>query len=114
MSQESDKRRASRFVVRRPVTATGPDGLDVVGVTRDVNAQGVFFFTATPLTQGSQVEIFLTLPPGHIFSDYVSIKGTGTVVRVEQKEDDTALGVAVTFNEVEISHSAANAEARAK
>lgn len=113
LADQSQRRRTSRFPVRRPVSATA-DGKELVGITRDVNAEGVFFFTEMPVPEGSHVDIFLTLPPGSIFSDQVAVRASGTAVRVERNEADGTLGVAVAFEQIEIDHSMGAAGGAAK
>lgn len=104
MGDDAERRKTKRFPVRRKLAARIAEGEELVGSTRDVNAQGVFFFTAAPVPEGSHVDVVLNLPPGSIFSDLVFLRASGTAVRVEHS-DDGRLGVAVVFEEVEVTHS---------
>jgi PilZ domain-containing protein len=107
MVDEKQKRRNSRFPVEQNLTAS-LDGQHFVGITRDVNAEGVFFFTSTPITEGSQVEVVLRLPPGTIFSNEVLLRAVGKAVRIERTDGDARLGVAIAFEQIQIEHSTAS------
>ncbi len=103
---EQQRRKSPRFPINRKVAAKAADGTDILGVARDVNAEGVFFFTDAEVAQGAKMEILLNLPAGTIFSDNVSLRAIGKIVRVEQTPNGTGrAGIAVAFEHIEISHS---------
>jgi hypothetical protein len=104
MSDENQQRRNTRFPVRQSLLAVSK-GRELSGICRDINAEGVFFFTSTPLTEGDQVEIRLNLPAGTIFSDEVSLLASGKALRIECNDGDGRCGVAVAFEHIEIHHS---------
>jgi len=101
---EHNKRQHARFPVQQNLVAA-INGHELVGACRDVNAEGVFFFTSTPVAEGDHVEIHLNLPAGIIFSDAVSLRASGKAIRVEQNSADEGCGAAVAFERIEIHHS---------
>jgi len=107
MISETQRRRNARFLTEQSITGAS-NGQQISGVTRDVNAEGVFFFTTVPIAEGSPVELFLKLPAGTIFSDSVLLRADGKVVRVEQGVSNGKSGVAVAFEHIQIDHSIAS------
>jgi hypothetical protein len=108
MVDETQRRRNARFPLERNLTVSS-NGQQLIGVTRDVNAEGVFFFTSVPIAEGSRVEVLLRLPAGTIFSDEVLLRAVGKGVRLERTDGDGRLGVAVAFEQIQIDHSTTSA-----
>ncbi len=106
MSDQTQKRRNPRFPVERDLTAAA-EGQQISGKTRDVNAEGLFFFTTVPISEGSRVSVLLKLPAGSIFSDEVVLRASGKAVRIERSDGDSKIGVAVSFEQIQIDHSTA-------
>jgi hypothetical protein len=104
MADNNQRRRNARFPVQQKLVAA-TNSTQLVGTCRDVNAEGVFFFTSTAIEEGSRVDLRLNLPPGTIFSDEVSLRASGNAIRVEDHTADGGFGVAVAFDQVEIHHS---------
>ena len=66
------------------------------GLTRDVSISGVFFETDRYLVLGEQIRLTLLL--GRLSPDYpVRLQCDGRVVRVERREMQVRLGVAVAI-----------------
>ncbi len=103
-NQDNQRRRNARFTVRQGLVGASK-GQELIGISRDVNAEGLFFFTSTPVAEGDHVDIRLNLPAGSIFSDEVLLLGRGKAVRVEHGNSEAAFGIAVAFEKIEIHHS---------
>ncbi|MEW6265936.1 MAG: PilZ domain-containing protein [Thermodesulfobacteriota bacterium] len=97
-----DSRSKKRFQVVAPavVEIEKPSGTEVETeflnlLSRDVSAGGAFFYTDSPLPEGTRVKVDLVLMTDQlkkIESDQAMIKLVGEVVRVESG------GMAVRFN----------------
>ncbi len=103
MSDDKQRRRNPRFAVRQNLVAASNGG-EVAGTSRDINAEGIFFFTSTPVAEGDSLEIRLNLPAGIVFSDDVSLRALGKAVRIERNDGAGTFGVAVAFENIEIHH----------
>jgi hypothetical protein len=85
-----DRRRNPRFLVQCPVLVqllSEPE-IGLFGLSQNVSATGVRFFTETAFTVGSDVQVNLFLP------DKAQASAQGTVVRIEE-ESRGRFGVAV-------------------
>lgn len=82
---KSDQRTSRRFALKLPVSIRCEDGKlrEVPAETRDLSAQGVFFYTGSTVTQGSKVEFTLTLPPEITLTESIRVRCRGRVVRVD-------------------------------
>ncbi len=90
-TQFHERRRAPRLPIAIPVELEGGTGL-----TRDVSISGVFFETDRYLVLGEQVRLTLIL--GRLSpEDPVRLQCDGRVVRVERREMQVRLGVAVAI-----------------
>jgi hypothetical protein len=87
-----EQRRASRFPIAIRVEVEGGSG-----VTRDVSLSGVFFETDQFFVRGEPIRLTLILErasPGHP----VRLQCEGRVVRVERRQLELRLGVAVAID----------------
>ena len=90
-TQFHERRRDTRLPIAIPVELEGG-----TGVTRDVSLSGVFFETDRCLVLGEQIRLTLVL--GRLSPDYpVRLQCDGRVVRVERREMQVRLGVAVAI-----------------
>jgi hypothetical protein len=98
------KRKALRFPVEEPVTASWSNGgtHEAVGQTRDLSTSGVFFYADFEPAQGSCIELVLTFPPEVTRAASVSVLCRGTVVRVEPGVEENTTGVAVEIQSYEV------------
>lgn len=86
-----ERRRAVRFPIAIPVELEGG-----TGVTRDVSLSGVFFETDQFFLMGAPIRLTLVLErasPGQP----VRLQCEGRVVRVERRQPELRLGVAVAI-----------------
>ena len=90
-TQFHERRRDTRLPIAIPVELAGG-----TGITRDVSLSGVFFETDRYLVLGEQIRLTLLL--GRLSPDYpVRLQCDGRVVRVERREMQVRLGVAVAI-----------------
>jgi hypothetical protein len=84
---KTEQRSSRRFSLKLPVSIRCEDGVvrEVPAETRDLSAQGVFFYTGTGVSQGSKVEFTLTLPPEITLTEAIRVRCRGRVIRVDQE-----------------------------
>ena len=84
-SEARSERRSNRRVVAQvPVRVRKPsDSSPTSALTRDVSTNGIFLYTQTALTEGSDVELVLILPPEMTSGEKSWVCCHARVVRVE-------------------------------
>ena len=85
-----DRRTLHRHRLALPATLGG-----LRGVTRDLNASGVYLEVDSPVVLGSRAELVVEL-----MSPFTAVRCEGRVVRVEF--DGSRYGVAIAIDDVEI------------
>jgi len=103
MLTESDRRNVQRFHLKLPlVVRCGPDADEgkVSTASRDVSSRGVYFFLPTDVSEGSTVEIVMTLPNELTMAGPVQVRCLGHVHRSEKLESGQ-LGVVATIERYE-------------
>jgi hypothetical protein len=98
-----ERRSGQRLAARVPVSIKGKEGkTDATGVTRDLNAGGIFLYTDSRIVAGSELEMVLILPPEltHGAKQWVCCRAA--VVRVEDNADGGDFGVAASIRSIEI------------
>ena|SRR5215470_12016582 len=101
MSQPQQEKRATRrFSLKLPVSIRFTNGgvHEFAAETRDVSARGVFFYVDRRLSEGSNVEFTLTLPPEITLTESIRVRCKGRVVRVEDGAEDK-LGVGAVIDQ---------------
>lgn len=82
-STRVERRAGQRFSYLLPVSfrnvATGTEG---VGFTQDVSSRGVFFFTDSPLHQGTKIELTLNMPSEITLGESMKVRCQAQVLRV--------------------------------
>ena len=115
---KSERRSGQRLPARVPVSIrtqpgksqlsnaqpakTQPGSGDASGFTRDLNTSGIFLYTDSRITPGSELEMVLILPPEltHGVKQWVCCRAK--VVRVEDSQDGGDFGVAARISSIEI------------
>ncbi len=96
-----------RFDMRLPasvrVAGNGLNGL--LTETQNVSARGVFFYLDRPLAEGTRIEVTMTFPPHVTLTDPVRVRFTARVVRIENLQSLTGVGVAAMIEEYEFLRS---------
>jgi len=86
----SEERRATqRFMIRLPMVVRWTSGMAIGEATtesRDVSSRGVYFFLPKEVSNGSPVEILLTLPNEITMAGPVRVRCLGHVKRAVPEE----------------------------
>ena len=94
-----EKRSIRRFALQLPVTITGRAGESVqeTAESRDVSSHGICFFCDSAMELYSPIEFTVTLPSEITMSEPLSVRCSGTVVRVERQQSRKfAVAAAIT------------------
>jgi hypothetical protein len=85
MNSKTDRRSRRRVVATLPVRVrdTAADA-ELSAQTRDVSTNGVFLYSASRMTEGSDVELVLILPPELTAGEKCWVCCHARVLRVEQ------------------------------
>lgn len=94
---KAEQRTSRRFALKLPVSIRCEDGkmIEVPAETRDVSAQGVFFYTGSRLSEGSKVEFTLTLPPEITLTDSIRVRCRGRVVRIDDERQQNGIAAII-------------------
>jgi hypothetical protein len=84
-----DKRSIRRFALQLPVTITAKSGeqLQATAESRDVSSHGICFYCNAEMERDSMIEFTVTLPTEVTMTEPISVRCSGTVVRVEEQVD---------------------------
>ncbi len=78
-----ERRVGQRFPYALPVSVFEPSSsLNGVGFTQDLSSRGAFFFTETPLAQGSEIELTLQMPSEITLGESMPVRCRARVLRV--------------------------------
>jgi hypothetical protein len=111
MQQSAHERRTMRrFDMRLPasVRVAGNGLRDLMTETQNVSARGVFFYLDRPLAEGSRIEVTMTFPPHVTLTESVRVRFTARVVRVENQQSVSSIGVAAMIEEYEFLRSSSS------
>jgi hypothetical protein len=115
MQQPGQERRTMRrFDMRLPasVRVAGNGLRDLLTETQNVSARGVFFYLDRPLAEGTRIEVTMTFPPHVTLTEPVRVRFTAKVVRIENPQSDSNIGVAAMIEEYEFLRTNTAAEYR--
>jgi PilZ domain len=97
-----DRRSRQRFITCLPVgVRTQPGGPELSAHTRDVSTNGIFLYTESRMTEGSDVDLILILPPELTSGEKCWVCCHARVVRVEERPGN-GFGVAAAIQRMEI------------
>jgi hypothetical protein len=96
-----ERRTLQRLPVRVPVSVKAPrESVATTGVTRDLSTGGVFLYTDSRISEGSELEVVLILPPEITKSEQQWVCCRASVVRVEDSQE--GFGVAASIKSMDI------------
>ncbi len=98
---QREQRSTRRFSLRLPVTVKFGDALEKTAHTRDVSARGICFYMDSSVTEGSEIEFTLTLPPEITLTESIRVHCKGKVVRVESQTPNGRVGIAAVIERYE-------------
>jgi hypothetical protein len=99
---KDDRRTGQRIPASVPVAITNTEGnLQLSGQTRDLSTSGIFLYTNSHISEGSQLEMVLILPPELTQGEKRWVCCQASVVRVEDKKDGN-FGVAASIRNMDV------------
>jgi hypothetical protein len=103
----TERRTARRYDLSLPVSIRFPidrDSSPHTGKTRDISTRGVYLTIDSDISQGTELDLTMTLPAEVTGGTEVFIRAVGRVVRVEKGSDteNPRLGVAAVIERYEI------------
>ena len=102
MTSKIDRRSRERVVTKLPVRVRSKAAnVELSAETRDVSTNGVFLYTQSRMTEGSDVELVLILPPELTSGEKCWVCCHARVLRVEQGPG-TDFGVAAAIRRMDI------------
>ena len=104
---KQERRSGQRTPVRVPVSVKTTSGSTetggvTTGVTRDLSEGGVFLYTDSQISEGSQLEMVLILPPEITKSEKQWVCCQASVVRVEEGQQEGSFGVAASIRSMDV------------
>jgi len=98
-----ERRSRSRIAVELPVAIKLSEGnVQLSGNTRDLSSNGIFFYTQARISEGSELEMVLILPPELTQGEKRWVCCQASVIRVEGKTPGREFGVAARIRRIEI------------
>jgi hypothetical protein len=85
-----------------PVKINAKTGVVQTGHTRDLSSNGIFLYTDAHLSEGSELEIILVLPPELTDGEKRWACCQASVVRVEPSGQDGNFGLAASIRRFEL------------
>ena len=102
MTSKVDRRSRERVLAKLPVRVRSKAAnAELRAETRDVSTNGVFLYTQSRMTEGSDVELVLILPPELTSGEKCWVCCHARVLRVEQGQG-TDFGVAAAIRRMDI------------
>jgi hypothetical protein len=78
-----ERRGGQRFPYFLPLSfRQTPTPIKGIGCTQDLSSRGVFFFTDTPLTEGTEIELTLQMPSEITLGKSMPVRCRGRILRV--------------------------------
>jgi len=97
------RRSRQRVPARVPVSIKSKSAaVETTGFTRDLNRSGIFIYTDSQISAGSELEMVLILPPEITHGEKQWVCCQASVVRVEDGKDGKDFGVAASIRSIEI------------
>jgi hypothetical protein len=98
-----ERRSRQRLPVRLPVSIKSQQGkVQTTGHTRDLSTSGIFLYTDSQISAGSELEMVLILPPELTSGEKRWVCCRASVVRIEDSEDGSDFGVAAFIRSMEV------------
>ena len=99
---QREQRSTRRFSLKLPVTVKFNEaGMEKTAHTRDVSARGICFYMDSTVTEGSEIDFTLTLPPEITLTESIRVHCKGKVVRVEPESTAGRVGIAAVIERYE-------------
>jgi hypothetical protein len=100
---DRERRSGQRLPVRVPVTVKADTQNPAsTGVTRDLSTGGIFLYIDSQISEGSELEMVLILPPEITKGEKQWVCCRASVVRVEDSGEGGTFGIAASIRSMEI------------
>jgi len=100
---KQERRSGQRHPVRVPVSVkASSEQVAATGVTRDLSTGGVFLYTDSRISEGSELEVVLILPAEITRSEKQWVCCQASVVRVEEGREEGSFGIAATIRRMDV------------
>lgn len=100
---ESERRSGVRVPAKVPVSIKAVGGtLGTSGETRDLSMSGIFLYTNSEISEGSELEMLLILPPELTQGEKRWVNCQASVLRVEKRSEGGDFGVAARINNMQV------------
>ena len=100
---KQERRLKQRHAARVPVSIKAQAGAaESSGLTRDLNTSGIFIYTDSRISEGSELEMVLMLPPEITHGEKQWVCCQGSVVRVENGQEGGEIGFAASIRNIEV------------
>src|SRR5579863_6436352 len=100
---KSERRIRQRVPAEIPVAIHSKDGkVQTTGTSRDLSENGIFFYTETRLTPGSELEMVLVLPSEMTQGERRWVCCQASVVRVENGMEKGSFGLAASIHSMQV------------
>lgn len=105
---QPERRGEQRFPLRLPIQIrTFEGGLqEESSLTQDISARGAFFYVGFKLSEGTPVELTLTLPSEITLTESIKVRCKGKVVRVLESAPGAKFGTAAMIDQYDFAHDA--------
>lgn len=109
-----ERRVAHRFDCHVPVAIRDVNcGTEMTGCTDNLSMRGAYFYTESPLSEGTLIEMTLTLPSEITLSEEMRVRCLARVLRTTPEDVKKKAGTAVHFESYEYLTPSANVTATA-
>jgi hypothetical protein len=92
-----EARSLSRFTLSLPIWLSSESTNEPDALTRDISADGVFFYTHSTLTLGADLQFVTRIPIKSVAFQQMRVRYGGRVVRIERVHEGI-LGIAVKID----------------
>ena len=101
-TDQLERRVGQRFGYQLPVAIHAVNqAIDVAGCTENLSARGAFLYTEAPLSEGTAVELTLTMPSEITLGEQMRVRCRGKVLRATPPDGKSKAGIAVHFESYE-------------
>jgi PilZ domain-containing protein len=104
MTDHKSERRASRRIPACVAVSvkSAQGNIQTTGHTRDLSMSGIFLYSTSRISPGSELDLVLLLPPELTGGEKRWVCCRACVARVEDSEDGGDFGVAATIRSMEV------------
>lgn len=95
-----ERRGKRRFQMRLPIEVRLDDAQAVMGITRDVSANGLYFFLLPEIEERAFLELILTFPPEITLSQSLRVRCKAKLVRMDRQQPE-GVGIAAQIQRYE-------------